>query len=165
MSRPDWDQTWMSVAVAMSQRSRCVNRQVGCVIVTPQNRPMAVGYNGPPANFDTTPTIHFGVPSIPKSNNCADWCERGGSSDRGTSFSNCVSVHAEANALLFADRRDYEGGTIYVTNPPCWDCAKLVSNSGIKRVVIQISEKDAHYDNESSIKFIRSCGVQVDVLT
>ena len=151
------------MAIAMSKRSRCVNRQVGCVIVTQQKRPMAVGYNGPPAKFDTAPVLHFGVPATKtKSPTCDGWCERGGSNDRGATYSNCVSVHAEANALLFADRRDYEGGTIYVTNPCCWDCAKLVANSGGSRVVVQVSEADSHADIETPLKFLETCGVKVD---
>lgn len=150
MTRPNWDETWMAVARAMAARSKCVNRQVGAVIVTPQNRPMAVGYNGPPADFKTEP-----------GSDCSSWCPRGGSTNRGTSYSNCVSVHAEANALLFADRRDYEGGTIYVTNPCCWDCAKLVANSGIARVVVSIGEKDTHADYETPINFLQSCGLDV----
>ena len=168
MTRPNWDETWMAVAVSMSKRSKCVNRQVGAVIVTKENRPMAVGYNGAPANFnDKKNLIHFASSHIEyeKSDGCSSFCPRGGSNDRGTSYSNCVSVHAEANALLFADRRDYEGGTIYVTNPCCWDCAKLVSNSGVARVVVQVSEVDGHYDNDTSLEFIRSCGIKVDTVS
>ena len=167
MTRPNWDETWMAVATDMSKRSKCVNRQVGAVIVTKENRPMAVGYNGPPANFNTGQSIvHFGnqQSSSVTNNGCDGFCPRGGSSDRGTSYSNCVSVHAEANALLFADRRDYEGGTIYVTNPCCWDCAKLVSNSGVARVVVKVSEVDSHYDNDASLNFIRECGIVVDTI-
>lgn len=175
MTRPSWDQTWMAIAVNMSKRSKCVNRQVGAVIVTKENRPMAVGYNGAPANWDgatkkaPTGVVHFGTPSVEEQTtnkiDCSEFCPRGGSDDRGTSYSNCVSVHAEANALLFADRRDYEGGTIYVTNPCCWDCAKLVGNSGVARVVVQVSKVDEHYDNDASLNFIRSCGIQVDTLS
>jgi dCMP deaminase len=161
MTRTTWDETWMAVAETMAQRSLCTNRQVGCVIVTSSNRPMAVGYNGPPANFNRT--THEGLLSFAKSEGCNNWCDRAKSQDRGTTYSNCVSVHAEANALLFADRRDYAGGTMYVTNPCCWDCAKLVANSGISRLVVRLSERDAHYDNESSLSFIRSCGILVDI--
>jgi dCMP deaminase len=158
----------MAVAIDMSKRSRCVNRQVGAVIVTKENRPMAVGYNGPPANFDDKNNlIHFASSNneYKKLDGCADFCSRGASSERGTSYSNCVSVHAEANALLFADRRDYEGGTIYVTNPCCWDCAKLVANSGVARVVVQVSEVDSHYNNKSSLDFIKGCGIKVDTVS
>jgi dCMP deaminase len=71
-------------------------------------------------------------------------------------------VHAEANALIFADRRNYQGGTIYVTNPCCWDCSKLVANSGLSRVVFKVSERDVHADWRTSVKFIRDCGLVVD---
>jgi dCMP deaminase len=170
MTRPTWDETWMSMATAISLRSRCVNRQVGAVIVTKENRPMAVGYNGPPAELNTEPVTEtlYSYPNIIQRevvvDDCRNWCPRGGSSDRGTSYSNCVSVHAEANALLFADRRDYEGGTMYVTNPCCWDCAKLVANSGLGRLVVRVSQVDGHYDNDTSLNLIRDCGITVDVL-
>ena len=153
LSRPTWDETWMAVAEAMASRSLCVNRQVGCVIVTDQNRPMAVGYNGPPADFQREPGV-----------SCSGFCERGATQERGGTYSNCVAVHAEANALLFADRRDYAGGTMYVTNPCCWECAKLVANSGVKSLVVKQSERDAHYDNDTSLNFIRSCGIDVRII-
>lgn len=168
MTRPNWDETWMAVATAMSKRSRCVNRQVGAVIVTKENRPMAVGYNGPPAKFDKTEVIiHFAsvdVVSDHANRGCEAFCPRGGSNDRGTAYSNCVSVHAEANALLFADRRDYEGGTIYVTNPCCWECSKLVANSGVSRVVFRVSEADKHADIDKPLSFLRECGILVDII-
>ena len=164
MTRPTWDETWMEMATAMSKRSRCVNRQVGCVIVTPQNRPMAVGYNGPPANYNTPTVGGYVLGFIKEETGCDAFCERGGSNDRGTSYSNCVSVHAEANALLFADRRDYASGTMYVTNPCCWECAKLVANSGISRLVVRLTNKDSHADTDTPLNFIKSCGIQVDVV-
>lgn len=161
MTRPNWDETWMAVAEAMASRSLCVNRQVGAVIVTQENRPMAVGYNGPPANFHRPlPAGLLDLTSV-QGNGCSNWCERGATKERGATYSNCVSVHAEANALLFADRRDYAGGTMYVTNPPCWDCAKLVANSGVSTLVVKQTEQDAHYDNDTSLSFIRSCGIEV----
>ena len=152
--RATWDKTWMSVAEAMAARSKCVNRKVGAVIINDSNRPVSVGYNGAPAGHK--PSTLGPV--------CAGVCPRGGSSTRGDSYANCVSVHAEANALIFADRRHYEGGTIYVTNPCCWDCAKLIANSGIVRVVIRISDDDAHADYQTPIRFLSECGVIVTPL-
>jgi len=166
MTRPNWHETWMAVAVSMSKRSKCVNRQVGAVIVTKENRPMAVGYNGPPANFNKQPVLHFGNQQklVNTNNSCNGFCPRGGSNDRGPSYSNCVSVHAEANALLFADRRDYEGGTIYVTQPPCWDCAKLIANSGIVSVLVLASEDDPPFPSYPAIEFLKSCGLNGGVV-
>jgi dCMP deaminase len=152
--RAGWDETWMRVAEAMSQRAKCTNRQVGAVIVDTHNRPIAVGYNGAPAGF-------VGIDE----QSCATFCPRSNVSvqQRSSDYSNCVSVHAEANALIFSDRALYHGGTIYVTNPCCWDCSKLVANSGIARVVFKQSAVDAHADVHTSIEFLESCGLQVEV--
>lgn len=54
---------------------------------------------------------------------------------RKTSDQPCVSLHAEANALVVCDRTQRELGTIYTTSIPCYDCAKLIANSGLARVV------------------------------
>lgn len=161
MTRATWDETWMKVADSIAGRSKCTNRQVGAVIVDQSNRPIAMGYNGEPAGFKPVLTMRAVLSST-----CSGYCPRskdcGG--DRSDSYDNCVSVHAEANALIFADRSQYQGGTIYVTNPCCWDCAKLVSNSGIARVVIRISDADAHADYKTPIKFMQSCGLLVDLV-
>lgn len=84
---------------------------------------------------------------------------------RASEYSNCVSVHAEANALIFADRRTYTGGTIYITNPCCFDCAKLVANSGVSRVVWIESDADRHADTSTPASFLRDCGLEVAIQT
>jgi dCMP deaminase len=128
--RPTWDVTWMSVAESISHRSRCVKRQAGAAIAQGK-RLISVGYNGPPADWEGA-------------NDDANWCnefcprtQRPVGTHNGNDYSNCVTVHAEANALLWCDRRDREGGALYVfPGSPCFDCAKLISNSGIQRVVL-----------------------------
>lgn len=137
------------MADAMAARSACTNRQVGAVIVDPDNRPISVGYNGPPAGFPKA------------SSDCSGFCPRSGSSDRTASYSNCVSVHAEANALVFADRQQYKHGTIFITNAVCWDCAKLIANSGLSRVVMRVSGKDLHADIDTPKQFLADCGIEV----
>lgn len=149
--RSTWDETWMRTADAVAGRSNCTNRKVGAVIVDANNRPVSTGYNGPPAGYKTS------------GETCRSFCPRS-TGERGNAYKNCVSVHAEANALLFADRREYVGGTIYVTNPCCWDCAKLVANSGVARVVYRISGSDSHADIETPTRFMEACGLQVDVI-
>lgn len=48
----------------------------------------------------------------------------------------CIrTIHAEQNLLLFTDRKDREGSTVYVTDQPCWTCANMLANSGIKEIV------------------------------
>lgn len=153
--RASWDETWMKVAFALSLRAKCTNRQVGAVIVDANNRPISVGYNGEPAGYR-----HTGWQS------CSAFCKRSvkNEGDRDGSYRNCVSVHAEANALIFADRALYSGGTIYVTNPCCWDCAKLVANSGISRVVFAAGKVDDHADWSHTVEFLKTCSIQVDIL-
>jgi dCMP deaminase len=107
----------------MALRSGCTRSQVGAVIVNEKNRIIATGYNGPPANSEIT---------------CASGCPRAkdhgdGRTTAGYGF-DCVSIHAEANALLFCDRSTIEGGSLYVNAVPCPDCAKLIANSGLKHV-------------------------------
>jgi dCMP deaminase len=46
-----------------------------------------------------------------------------------------VAVHAEANALLYCDREDLQGSTVYLTTDPCDGCLKLITASGVERVV------------------------------
>lgn len=149
--RSSWDQTWLQVAKTIAQRSKCVNRQVGAVIVDQNNRPVSVGYNGPAANF-------------PAGSKCSEFCPRGGSQNRPGSYDNCVSVHAEANALLFADRRLFEAATIYITNPCCWECAKLISNSGISRVVMESSNQDSHADWSKQLDLLDKCQIGVVII-
>lgn len=55
----------------------------------------------------------------------------GGNND----YTDCISLHAEANAIAFANRADTEGATIYITGPPCDACSKLIKAAGISRVV------------------------------
>ena len=48
----------------------------------------------------------------------------------------CIrTIHAEQNLLLFTDRADREGSTVYVTDQPCWTCANMLANSGITEIV------------------------------
>ncbi len=135
----------------MGRRSRCDRRQIGAVIVDANNRPIATGYNGPPSQYPT-----------PDGSTCRRFCQRAGEDTNDAAYTSCISIHAEANALLFADRREYVGGTIYVTSVPCWDCGKLIANSGLKRVVTFYDHvRDAHRLPERTIEMIKQCGIEV----
>lgn len=154
MFRASWDETWMAVADTIARRSPCARRQIGAVIVSSHNRIVSTGYNGAPAGFQPAQL----------SPDCTGWCSRPSavSTTVGVSYGlSCPSIHAEANALLFADRRDFEGGTIYVTSACCQDCGKLVANSGLARVVMRLEERDMHRDPGATIDFIRKCGLEV----
>lgn len=140
----------MSVGLIVQDRSPCARRRVGAVIVDADNRIVATGYNGVPRGF-----------SEPH-DDCAQLCPRAmGTTPITDEYSSCVSIHAEANALLFCDMRDRLGGTLYVTSSICWDCAKLVANSGLRRVLMMVSPDDKHRQPQRSIDFMRECGLEV----
>lgn len=121
IARPDWDEYFLNLADAVALRGDCRRRQVGCVIVDADHRVIATGYNG----------AEPGGPSC-----LAGQCPRGldVNAPRTEDYSNCVAIHAEANALLFA-RGSCKGATAYITSTPCDGCAKLLRGAGIIRVV------------------------------
>lgn len=114
----------MGITHAVAARADCTRARVGAVIVASDRRIVATGYNGGPS----------GGPSC-----LAGDCPRGRLSlteaPPGGSYGNCISLHAEQNAIAYADHRDTDGGTIYITRPPCDMCAKLIQAAGIVRVV------------------------------
>lgn len=76
----------------------------------------------------------------------------------------CHSLHAESNAISVCDRDQREGGTIYITSAPCFNCAKLIANSGLSRVVYRISERGSERINREKtnpITFMVKCGIEV----
>lgn len=124
--RPSWEEYFLGIAEAVSLRSDCARDKVGAVIVGTDRRIRATGYNGSPA----------GTPG------CATCPRRTSGCEPGSNYDNCVSVHAEANALLYCDRADLLGSTIYITRKPCIACSKLIIGAGIKRIVTP----DVDYD-------------------
>lgn len=149
MARSSWDTTWADVARVVSSRSSCERAQVGAVIVR-DNHVVSTGYNGPASGYPAETGL-----------GCRQWCPRsaGGDLDSSVGYGYaCPSIHAEANALLHASRRDVEGATVYVTHAPCADCAKLISNSGVARVVMLRSPEKHRPD---PIPYLTSCGLEV----
>lgn len=121
--RPAWDFYFMSLANLASQRSNCMKRRVGAVIVS-DCKVVATGYNGTARNLK----------------NCSDGgCPRcNGNAKCGQSLDNCLCLHGEENALLEAGAQRCHGATIYSTSTPCLGCTKRIIQVGIKRVVFDI---------------------------
>jgi dCMP deaminase len=150
--RPTWDATWIAVADSISLRSRCSRAQIGAVIVSKDQRISSTGYNGPAATLDVE-------------GDCINWCPRAqGVVPLDNLYDACPSIHAEANALLYVDRSRVEGGTIYITDVACLQCAKLVSNSGIKRVVMRVQSTAAHRNPAATIEYFAKCDIDVVIL-
>ncbi len=142
-----WDRRFMDLAFSVSNWSSCFkqNRQVGAVIVK-DKRILTTGYNG--------------------AGNGIKFCKEKGECMReklgiasGTRHELCYAVHAEQNAIIQAAKIgvSVEDATLYCTHQPCSICAKMIINSGIKRVVFQEG-----YPDDFSIEMFKEAGVIVE---
>lgn len=139
--RPDWTSYFLRIATEVASRSDCRRAQVGAVIVDGRNRIVSTGYVGTAS----------GQPG------CLDGaCPRGQLSysecAMGSVYDNCISFHAEVNALLYSDRSRHEGGTIYVTREPCDWCWKLIRAAGLFYVVYAADAGHVWSDVVSGLK-------------
>jgi dCMP deaminase len=150
--RATWDETWEDVADTVRWRSLCSKARAGAVVADSSNRVVSTGYNGPPAGFE-----HSELP-------CRAWCPRGADEHDEVSLERCVSVHAEANALVSGDRSSWQGGTMYVTKHPCMECAKLIANSGLARLVVGAAAGEQEERHTGVYRFLQEdCGLEVEV--
>ena len=127
---------YLNIAAEVAKGSTCLRRAYGCIIVK-EDEVIATGYNGAPR----------GEP------NCCDvgTCWRAEHNiPHGERYEKCCAVHAEANAIISAARRDMIGSTMYLVGlengrridaKPCEICAKLIKNAGIKEVICSEQEK------------------------
>jgi dCMP deaminase len=122
-ARPQWDEYFLNIAKAVSQRSDCERDKVGAVVVGADRRIRSTGYNGSPAGM-------VGCSACPR---------RTSEVAPGSCYSNCVAIHAELNALLYCDRSDLPGSTLYITREPCYGCSKAIAASGVAFVIYQQS--------------------------
>jgi len=123
--RPDFKEWAMGIAEAVATRADCSRAQVGAVIVTPDQRIVATGYNGAPSG--TPGCLTSGA--CPRATVGKDY---GSSYDTGPGA--CISVHAEANAIIRASWTDMEGSTLTTTKKPCDGCWKLILATRLARV-------------------------------
>lgn len=158
-ARQSWDEYFLTLATAAATRSNCVRRRVGAVIVGGR-RIHSTGYNGPPSGYG-----HCDEGACPRAGSTTDMCGPPSASDHGLplddAYDNCIAIHAEANALLFADPDERDGATLYSTAAPCFSCAKLIANSGIAEVVASGGRYEGWDDTR---RFLIECGVRVRVL-
>ena len=133
------DYTYLEMANTWGQLSKARRKKVGCLIVK-NNQIISDGYNGTPAGYDNDCEFEtrFGWETKPE------------------------VLHAESNALmkLAKSTNSSKDSTIYLTMSPCFDCAKLIIQAGVIRVVY--SEK---YRNQEGIKFLRSNNVIAERVT
>lgn len=129
------DRRYIRMATIWAENSYCTRRQVGALIVKNQ-RIISDGYNGTPAGFE---------------NICED----------ENNVTKPYVLHAEANAItkIARSNNSSEGATLYVTASPCIECAKLIIQAGIKRVVY--SEK---YRLEDGLDLLRKANIEVEYI-
>lgn len=128
------DLRYLRMARIWAENSYCKRRQVGALVVK-DKMIISDGYNGTPSGFE---------------NVCED-----------NNVTKPYVLHAEANAItkLARSSNNSEGSTLYVTASPCIECAKLIIQSGIKRVVY--AEK---YRLDDGIKLMQRAGIKVEYL-
>jgi dCMP deaminase len=147
MSKPEFDDIFMELAVNLARRSHCIKRHVGAVLAK-DTRIISIGYNGPPAG----------------THNCdEEWPETGCPRDSKGGCS--LAIHAEQNAILYAvkNKTSVEGATLYITLSPCLACSRIIYSMGISKVVYLNSY--AVYKgiaSDEGVDFLRKFGVGVD---
>jgi dCMP deaminase len=138
-----WNEYFMGIAELSAQRSKDPNTQVGACIIDPKdNHILSIGYNGLPRGFNDD--------EFP-------W-------ERSEDFIEdklSYIVHAEANAILNATS-DIEGSELYVTMFPCNECAKLISQSGIKKVIYRDDKFLLKKQGPVSMKIFEKAGIVVE---
>ncbi len=128
------DKRYLRMAAIWAENSYCVRRQVGAILVK-DKMIISDGYNGTPSGFENV-------------------CE-----DEETGLTKPYVLHAEANAISKVARssNSSEGATLYVTSSPCIECAKLIIQAGISRVVFY--EK---YRTLDGCELLKRAGIEIE---
>ncbi len=145
--RPNWDEYFMKIAHLVSERSTCLRRKVGAVLVK-DKRILATGYNGAPRGITHCEVSgclreKLGVPS-------------------GERHELCRGLHAEQNVLLQAALHGVstKGASLYITVTPCLICAKMLINAGIAEIVFE-----GDYPDKMARDFLREAEVRLRQIT
>ena len=147
--RPTWDEYFMKIAEMVGTRGSCDRGRNGCVI-TRNRRIISTGYVGSPVGLPHCDEVGHEMHTV--------------THEDGTTSRHCIrTAHSEQNAICEAARMGIalEGSTLYVKMSPCYTCAKMIINSGIKRVV---SAQDYHTDNRSK-EILKEAGVEYVLLS
>lgn len=134
IQRPSWDEYFMKMALLVAERSTCLRRHVGAVIVK-DKRILATGYNGASKGLEHCTDIGC----------LRDELKIASGKDKHI----CRSVHAEQNALIQAALHgiSVKGASLYSTHDSCSVCAKMMINAGIKKFVSCSSRKENEFED------------------
>jgi dCMP deaminase len=129
-SRPSWETYFMNITNLVAERSTCLRRAVGAVLVK-DKRILSTGYNGSPSNLK----------------HCAEvGCLREKLGiESGKMHELCRGIHAEQNAIIQAAYHgvSVKDASIFCTNQPCSICARMIINAGIKKIYYQSGYADS----------------------
>ncbi len=143
MARKSWDRYFSDIARLVSERSTCLRRRVGAVLVR-DKRILCTGYNGAAKGLPHCDEVgclrdRLGIPSAER-------------------IEICRGIHAEQNALVQAATFgiNVSGATLYCTHSPCVTCAKMLVNAGITEFVV-----GEPYPDGFAADIVRQAGVAV----
>ena len=147
MARPTWDVYFMRITREVSQRSTCLRRKVGAVLVR-DRRILATGYNGAPSGLEHCEKV-----------GCLRQLQNVPSGER---HELCRGLHAEMNALIQAALFGIStaNSTLYTTAQPCSLCAKMLINAGVKRIVMLDD-----YPDELSKQMLSEANIMLESIT
>jgi dCMP deaminase len=133
--RKSWDEYFMDLAYMAATRATCPRRYVGAVL-TKDKKVLGTAYNGSPSHTPSCLDEGCLLVSSYEPRPSGETQLSDGEEAPLVVKQNCIrTIHAEQNLLLFTDRSDREGASVYVTDQPCWTCANMLANSGVTEVV------------------------------
>ncbi|MBR9689537.1 MAG: cell division protein DedD [Candidatus Altiarchaeota archaeon] len=147
--RPGWDEYFMGIVDAVSKRATC-DRGKTAVILVKDKVILTTGYVGSPVGMPHCDDAGHLMKSI--------------THEDGSTSQHCMRTnHAEVNAVALAAKKgiSIDGATMYCKLAPCYTCAKMLINAGIKRIVCQ---KKYHRGSES-LKLLDAAKVKVEILS
>lgn len=146
--RPSWDEYFLKITEMVGSRGTCDRGRAGCVI-TLDRRIVATGYAGSPIGLPHCDEVGHEMHTV--------------TNPDGSTSRHCIrTTHAEQNAICEAARMGIalEGGTLYCKMTPCYTCAKMIINAGIKRVVCA---QDYHAGARSK-EIFKEAGLKFDLI-
>ena len=150
--KPKMAAAYMATARIFAELSTARRLHVGAIVVK-EDRIISIGYNGMPAGWE---------------NNCEDEVKEYVTAGYGMPMreetylkTRPEVLHAESNAIskLARSSESGDGSTMFVTHAPCLDCAKLIYQSGIRRLFY-----GEEYRSDDGVKFLRQCDIEVSKL-
>ncbi|AFA44768.1 cytidine/deoxycytidylate deaminase family protein [Klebsiella phage phiKp_21] len=149
--------TWLNIAKAVAEESKCISHKVGAVIVK-NNRILSTGYNGTSSGAVNCCDANS---HLIHNNEFQNWVSDEAKHEHHE-WSNIHEIHAEMNALLYSSPQERQGATLYSTMQPCYTCSKLIAGSGITNVIY---EKEYPRTPPEAIEVLKDAGITVNKLS